>query len=38
MCEEEKNINKLKEVLANEATKILHGSDASKKKLIKQQK
>ena len=31
MCEEEKNINKLKEVLANEATKILHGSDASKK-------
>ena len=36
MCEEE-NINKLKEVLANEATKILHGSDAQKK-LIKLQK
>jgi tyrosyl-tRNA synthetase len=28
---EEKNINNLKILLANEATKILHGSDASKK-------
>ena len=28
---EEKNINKLKILLANEATKILHGEDASKK-------
>jgi len=28
---EEKNINKLKILLANEATKILHGSEASKK-------
>ena len=29
--QEEKNINKLKKLLANEATKILHGKDATKK-------
>ena len=33
----EKNINKLKVLLANEATKILHG-DAASKKAEKQQK
>jgi len=31
ICEKEKNINNLKILLANEATKILHGSAASKK-------
>ena len=31
ICEKEKNINKLKNNLANEATKILHGEIASKK-------
>ena len=31
ICEDEKNINNLKVVLANEATKILHGETASKK-------
>ena len=31
MCEKEKNINKLKIILANEATKILHGKNASVK-------
>ncbi len=30
-CKKEKNINKLKILLANEATKILHGEEASKK-------
>ena len=31
ICENEKNINNLKIILANEATKILHGEKASKK-------
>ena len=31
ICEKEKNINNLKIILANEATKILHGEKASKK-------
>jgi len=31
LTEKEKNINKLKVILANEATKILHGNEASKK-------
>ena len=31
ICIEEKNINKLKILLANEATKILHGEKAAKK-------
>jgi tyrosyl-tRNA synthetase len=31
ICEKEKNINNLKVILANEATKILHGEIASKK-------
>ena len=31
ICEKEKDINKLKILLANEATKILHGAVASKK-------
>ena len=31
MCNNEKNINNLKIILANEATKILHGDKASKK-------
>ena len=31
MCKDEKNINNLKILLANEATKILHGDKASKK-------
>ena len=31
ICEKEKNINNLKILLANEATKILHGKNASKK-------
>ena len=31
ICEKEKNINKLKVILANEATKILHGEVSSKK-------
>ena len=31
ICDEEKNINDLKVILANEATKILHGTAASKK-------
>ena len=31
ICETEKNINNLKILLANEATKILHGENASKK-------
>ncbi len=31
ICEKEKNINNLKIILANEATKILHGEIASKK-------
>ncbi len=31
LCEKETNINKLKIILANEATKILHGKNASKK-------
>ena len=31
ICKNEKNINKLKIILANEATKILHGEKASKK-------
>jgi len=31
MCDKEKNINNLKIILANEATKILHGETASKK-------
>ena len=31
LCEKEKNINKLKIILANEATKILHGKNAAKK-------
>ena len=31
ICDEEKNINNLKILLANEATKILHGETASKK-------
>ena len=37
ICEKEKNINNLKIILANEATKILHGEIASKKqnKLLK---
>ena len=37
LCEKEKDINNLKILLANEATKILHGDVASKKlnKLLK---
>ena len=31
ICKKEKNINNLKVILANEATKILHGENASKK-------
>ncbi len=31
LIEKEKNINKLKVILANEATKIIHGNEASKK-------
>ena len=31
MCRSEKNINKLKVLLANEATRILHGEKSSKK-------
>ena len=31
ICEKEKNINNLKNLLANEATKILHGENNSKK-------
>ena len=31
ICEKEKNVNNLKILLANEATKILHGEVASKK-------
>ncbi len=31
LCEKEKNINKLKIILANEATKILHGKNAARK-------
>ena len=31
ICDKEKNINKIKIILANEATKILHGELASKK-------
>jgi tyrosyl-tRNA synthetase len=31
ICEKEKNINNLKIILANEATKILHGESASQK-------
>ena len=31
LCEKETNINKLKIILANEATKILHGKNAAKK-------
>ena len=31
ICNKEKNINNLKIILANEATKILHGAEASKK-------
>ena len=31
ICEKEKNINNLKIILANEATKILHGEEAAKK-------
>ena len=31
ICNDEKNINNLKILLANEATKILHGEKASKK-------
>ena len=31
LCKKEKNINNLKILLANEATKILHGEEASKK-------
>ena len=31
LCNKEKNINKLKVILANEATKILHGEKASSK-------
>ena len=31
LCESKKNINDLKIILANEATKILHGEAASKK-------
>ena len=31
LCDKEKNINKLKEILANETTKILHGENAAKK-------
>ena len=31
ICEKEKNINNLKIILANEATKILHGEDSFKK-------
>ena len=31
ICDDEKNINKLKILLANEATKILHGEKVSKK-------
>ncbi len=31
ICDKEKNVNKLKIILANEATKILHGNLASKK-------
>ena len=31
LCEKEKNINKLKVLLANEATKILHGESKAKK-------
>tara|TARA_Y100000591_G_C21730021_1_gene643533 strand:- start:80 stop:1108 length:1029 start_codon:yes stop_codon:yes gene_type:complete len=34
ICNKEKNINNLKIILANEATKILHGVDASKKAEI----
>jgi tyrosyl-tRNA synthetase len=34
ICEKEKNINNLKIILANEATKILHGEDASKKAAL----
>ena len=30
-CRSEKNINKLKVLLANEATRILHGEKSSKK-------
>ena len=30
ICEKEKNINNLKNLLANEATKILHGENNSK--------
>ena len=35
MCKEEKNINDLKIILANEATKILHGKKLRKKKAEK---
>ena len=31
LCDKEKNINNLKIILANEATKILHGEESSKK-------
>ena len=34
ICEKENNINNLKIILANEATKILHGEDASKKAAL----
>ena len=34
ICEKENNINNLKIILANEATKILHGEDASKKTAL----
>ena len=34
MCKKEKNINNLKIILANEATKILHGKIASKKAYL----
>ena len=38
ICENEKNINNLKIILANEATKILHGEKASKKPIQLQKK
>lgn len=34
LCDNEKDINKLKIILANEATKVLHGEAASKKSAL----
>ena len=38
LCAKEKNINKLKIILANEATKILHGNAAAQKQRKPQKK